>query len=224
MILNKKCTPAFTLLASVLFLSSCAEFQDMTTPDDAATAPKKSEARAGAPEDRGGKKESVRKTADDQQRRVWGEKMRTLEASNKALRERTAALEKELAAVKSRNDAIFETVTNESAPAIIDTAARDFAVARNPYGSFLIACDGVAPYPNGYEVKLSIGNLTAASYDHYKLRIKWGNRSVEFKQPSQIPPGTWAKVSVVLAPAKAESVRTISVFLEIEDVVLKKNK
>lgn len=222
MIFNKKCTVAFASFALVLFLPACAEFQDTTTPDAAPTR-KKSEAKSGAQEDKGGKKEAVGKTADDQ-RRAWEEKMRTLEASNKSLREKTAALEKELAAVKSRNDIIYESVTNESTPAIIDTAARDFAVAKNPYGSFLIACDGVAPYPNGYEVKLSIGNLTSASYDHYRLRIKWGDRSVEFKQPSQIPPGTWAKVSVVLAPAKAESVRTISVYLEIEDVVLKKNK
>lgn len=194
----------------------------MTTQDDA-PARKKSEAKSGAPEDKGGKKESVGRTADHQSR-AWEEKMRTLEASNKALRERTAALENELAAVKSRNDIIYESVTNESSPAVIDTTARDFAVARNPYGSFLIACDGVAPYPNGYEVKLSIGNLTSASYDRYKLRIKWGDRSVEFKQPSRIPPGTWAKVAVVLAPARAESVRIITVFLEIEDVVLKTNK
>jgi len=223
MILNNKRAAAFAPFALVILLSSCAEFQDMTTPDDAAPTPKKSEARAGAPEDRGGKKEAVGKKEDDQ-RKAWEEKMRALDASNKALRERTAALEKELAAVKNRNDVILESVTNESAPAIIDTAARDFAVARNPFGSFLIACDGVVSYPNGYEVKLSIGNLTSASYDRYKLRIKWGDRSVEFKQPSQLPPGTWAKVSVVLAPAKAESVRTISVFLEIEDVVLKKNR
>ncbi|MBI3581958.1 MAG: hypothetical protein HY098_07805 [Nitrospinae bacterium] len=169
------------------------------------------------------KKEAVVKTADEQGR-VLDEKIKAIEASNKALREKTAAMEQELSALKTRNEAIYKSVTNEYSSATIDTTARDFAVAKNPYGSFLIACDGIAPVPNGYEVKLSIGNLTSASYDHYKLRVKWGDRSVEFKRTSPIPPGTWAKVSVILAPAKAENVRTISVFLEIEDVLLKKNK
>ena len=195
---------------------------------------KQEEAVGKTAEEKGKPKEAVGKTGDDQARQAE-EKIKALEGSVKSLKDktaslekdlkdRTALLEKDLAAVKNRNDQIYESFTSRSTPAIIDTTAQDFAVARNLYGSFLIACDGVKPYLNGYEVKLAIGNLTHARFDGYKLKVKWGDRTSDFKKTAVILPGTWTKINVVLTPALAESVRKISVSLELEDVILNKQK
>jgi hypothetical protein len=152
------------------------------------------------------------------------EKIKSLEGSMRALKDRVSTMESTVGNLKTHNDSTSDALSGPSAPARIDTTVKDFSIAKNMYGSFLVACDGITPYLTGWEVKLTIGNLTSARFDGYKLKVKWGDRTAEFKKTETILPGTWAYATVVLTPAKADAVRKILVYLEMEDVVLKKNK
>jgi hypothetical protein len=197
----------FAFLPLVFIISACNQFEMKTDKNQTLEDKKK-------PHD-------DKKPSDDKSNE---ERIKNLEGSMRALKDKVSTMESTVGNLKTRSDSISDSLSGPSAPARIDTTVRDFSIAKNMYGSFLVACDGITPYLTGWEVKLTIGNLTSARFDGYKLKVKWGDRTAEFKKTDTILPGTWAYVTVVITPAKADAVRKILVYLEMEDVVLKKNK
>jgi hypothetical protein len=218
-----------------LLLASCDQFRTTTAKNPALEDKNKTPDSKGKTSGDKGKADASGKTSTDKGKpgeapakpaeKSADEKIRSLEGSVRSLKEKVMSLEKDVGAVKSKSDSIGDTISARSIPAIIDTTSPgDVSVAKNLFGSFLIACDGVTHYLTGYEVKLTIGNLTSARFDGYRLKVKWGDRTKEFKKTEEILPGTWKKVTVVLEPATAESMRKLQVNLEMDDIVLKKEK
>ncbi|MBI3793398.1 MAG: hypothetical protein HY280_01545 [Nitrospinae bacterium] len=216
------------ILSFTFAVSSCNKFEfknDKNPPIDNKKNPATTDKKKPPTEDKNKTPETTGDKPWEEQGKVWDGKIKGIEGSMRSIKEKTMTMEKDLAAVKTRNDSLYDSITGVSAPAKIDTTGRgDFSVAKNIYGSFLIACDGLSPIPGGYEVKLTIGNVTAARFDGYKLKVKWGDRVVELRKGDSIMPGSWTSISVVLSPATADSVKKILVYLEMTDVVLTKQK
>ncbi len=99
-------------------------------------------------------------------------------------------------------------------------------------GFFLVACEGVKPYLDGYVVTLHIGNPTSATYTGFTLHAQWGGvfatpsdtmtqqRDIAF--PNTLRPAAWNRVEVILTPATAEQMKSVFLSMETSQISLYK--
>jgi|WetSurMetagenome_2_1015567.scaffolds.fasta_scaffold51878_2 hypothetical protein len=120
----------------------------------------------------------------------------------------------------------------EPSSAFLSTENEGYAIAGTQFGPFVITRRGVAPYQDGFRVKLGIGNLTAASFKGAKLRVTYGNfssrdkkftdeQSKLFNISDELSAGANTNVDIALSPVKAEDIKTIQVGLELSQMYLK---
>jgi hypothetical protein len=86
---------------------------------------------------------------------------------------------------------------------------------------------------------LTIGNPSYATYNDYKLKVRWGkqydwakytkasydewDKSIQEKEisfPGALEPGKWNKVEVILAPVTAEQLAYLTLSMDAMGIVL----
>jgi len=111
--------------------------------------------------------------------------------------------------------------------ATVSTEEETYAAVRTKFGTFTFVCRGLTPYLDGYRVKLSIGNLTSATFNGAKLHISWGpvegsdRKQKEMDLTNELRPGAYTLVEATLTPSKPEEIKVISIALELSAMSLK---
>jgi hypothetical protein len=119
-------------------------------------------------------------------------------------------------------------------PAEVSTEEVAYSTAKTPFGTFMVFCDGVIPYLDGFKVTLKIGNLTAADFMGAELELDWGlpldtdAASAEGILKSQqhkvisvtdtFKAGKATPIEVILTPAKPAEIKTITVGIQLHQV------
>ena len=103
----------------------------------------------------------------------------------------------------------------------LDTSSKAFQMLDSTSGFFLVSVVDVTQYLNGYKLTLNIGNPTAATYQGFTLKIKWGRKWKEgewdsyedwkksLKEKSEfhttvLKPGYWNQVEFIVTPSSPE--------------------
>lgn len=123
----------------------------------------------------------------------------------------------------------------------LDTSSKGFQRLDTNCGTFWVMLDNVEPYSNGYKFVLSIGNPYYAIFSGMKTRARWGaafdakasekdvsayeswEKTLKEKEETMtnaLRPGTWNKVTVILAPAKQEDLAYVEFSMTVEQVKL----
>ena len=119
---------------------------------------------------------------------------------------------------------------------VLHVSEKGFQRIDTENGSFLIACQDVTPYLDGYKVRFSIGNPSSASYQGFKLTAQWGKKmpakpradwvkSLGYKQMTfteTLFPGAWNDVEIILSPAKSDDLGYLEMHMETDTVRLNK--
>ena len=121
----------------------------------------------------------------------------------------------------------------------LDTSSKGFQRLDTNCGTFWIMLDDIEPYPNGYKLVLSIGNPYYAVFSGMKTRARWGSafdakasekdvsayeaweKTLKEKEETvthELRPGTWNKMTVILAPAKPEDLAYVEFSMTVEQV------
>jgi hypothetical protein len=126
-------------------------------------------------------------------------------------------------ATGSINSLLLTARTESRRLVMLDAVSKGFQRIDSDTGSFLVSCEDVTPYLDGYKIRLRIGNLSSATYNGFKLTVKWGRampttvdqadggtNSLKEKEMSfteDLRPGAWNSVEVVLSPAKPDQLK-----------------
>ena len=137
----------------------------------------------------------------------------------------------------------WELPTSDDKDAFIDVNSKNFSAVRSDEGTFLISCEGVEPYLEGFKVHLQIGNPTAMLVSTPKITLEWGAQApkpdVNAKDSdlaykdwrkslqqtsvtlnSNLKPGFWNDVEVIVSPAKANELAHLKVSIQTPSVSL----
>ena len=124
--------------------------------------------------------------------------------------------------LESRIDAL------ENGAAQLSADEQTYSVAHTNLGAFPVVCQKVSPYLDGFRVNLGIGNITSGTLRGAKITVRWalfslsGNsQEKEFPVTEIFPPGRYTNVSLILAPATADDIRLMYVFLEFNSLALR---
>ena len=128
----------------------------------------------------------------------------------------------------------------------LDPTEKGYGRIDTSSGFFLVSIKNAEPYLDGYKLQLRIGNPTAARYTGFKLSVSWqkpypeqrqGESDEEFskrqeqwaqEQPHEkefsftetLYPASWNSVSLVVSPANAEEIKSLTVTsMETDQVV-----
>jgi hypothetical protein len=137
----------------------------------------------------------------------------------KTIEERVTGLE---VAVNNLNNRISNI---DSIRAYVSTEDEGYGIAKTKHGSFTVSCEGVTPYLDGYKVKLSIGNLTSATFNGFKLIVRphaIGKEDKEYNLTNTLAPGSYTHVTISVTPAKPDEIKRLMVGLELDQISLRK--
>ena len=138
--------------------------------------------------------------------------------------DKSGKLERRIAVLESKS---LEEHENDVAW-VSPEAATEYSTVKTKWGTFIVVCNGVTPYLDGYKVGLSIGNITTATFLGAKIVVGWGDNpdkdivdpflnihgsryTKEFDVTTQFDPGQYSHTEVVLTPAKPEDIKRIGV-------------
>lgn len=129
----------------------------------------------------------------------------------------------------------FRVDALESSDATVSTEEEGYDVAKTKFGPLTVATRGAKPYLDGFKVKLQIGNLTNANFNGAKLNVGWGppfdekkdilewsknQRKKEIDLTTRFLSGAFTDVEIVMTPAKAEDIKSITVGIELNRLSL----
>ena len=141
------------------------------------------------------------------------------------------------------NHVNWELPTTDGKDAFLDVTKKDFSTVKSDVGTFLVSCQGVEPYLEGYKVHLQIGNPMAMLVSNPKITVEWGaalpKPGVDMKDnnsayegwkkslqqtsitlTSNLRPGFWNDVELVVSPAKANELAHFKVSIQTDSVSL----
>jgi hypothetical protein len=140
--------------------------------------------------------------------------------------------------IKARLDILDGIVSGlQQSPAVLNTEGSGYSIIRTKFGPFIITAEGVSQEPEGFRLKLGIGNLTNASFKEAKLIISWiraydGKEDVDqwvnsqgtkiFDLPNELLPGKNTSTEIILNAANREDIKEIQVGLELDQIFLKR--
>lgn len=176
-----------------------------------------------------------------------------LEAKAKELEKRIAALEGKLAENEKTMEqvrasleflALRVLVLENGEEAALSCTEQGYSFVPTQLGKFMISCDDLKPFGDGYKVTLRVGNPHFVTLNGVKLTVRYGPRmpqaagsgpqrvawdewqhSVREKSVdlnNVLLPAAWNRVDVVLAPAKAEEVGFIGVKMVVDKLTLRR--
>lgn len=123
----------------------------------------------------------------------------------------------------------------ESGDASVSTEEEGYDVAKTKFGPFTVSTRGAVPYLDGFKVKLRIGNLTNANFNGAKLNVAWGpplteknaeewsmnQKRKKIDLTTRFLSGAFTDVEIVLTPAKAEEIKSITIGIELNQLSLR---
>jgi hypothetical protein len=89
-------------------------------------------------------------------------------------------------------------------------------------GKFLIECEYLEPYSNGYKLHLQVGNPNLMVFKDAKVGFLYGSGKTAQSSIDVMNPGSWTQTEIVLSPAKPEDLDTLSVGITTDRVELMK--
>jgi hypothetical protein len=131
---------------------------------------------------------------------------------------------------KALLDLKFDLAFKKEDPALLSSdSLGSFTVVNTRVGPFLISLENIETYLDGYKLNMKIGNISAAKFSGYKLRVlcksifepEKDSDYKEFSFPGSLEPTTWTNASVIIAPAKPEDIKFIKVYLQTDTVWMK---
>jgi hypothetical protein len=151
-----------------------------------------------------------------------------------------AVVAESLATLQAYGDGLRDRIEKlEAREASVSTETQTHSMARTKFGPFLFVCRGVTPYQDGYKVKLSVGNLTSATFRGARLNVEWGlprphpmhleeyqdyvesMKSKGFGVTTVFLPGRYTNIEIALTPAKAEEIKTIRIGIQFDEISLR---
>jgi hypothetical protein len=122
---------------------------------------------------------------------------------------------------------------------ILDLSSKNFSRVDTGAGLFLVSCQDVVPYLDGYKLKLHIGNPLLMTANGLTVRARWGRpfpergggeltydhwhsqlRTKDFELVETIQPGRWNAVELILSQTEAREIGYVEVSLETKLVSL----
>ena len=171
-----------------------------------------------------------------------GKRLATLESANANLTLKVSIAEWKLSGLELRLNAL------ENNEATLDPTEKGFGIVKTNNGHLLVSCEDLVPYGDGQKISLRVGNPYNMSFNGFTVSARYGPRcpdmpnlsdSTALKQWSSsysiwekslrkkelsftevLAPGRWNRISMVLAPAKAEDVGFIGVKISTNQVSL----
>jgi len=156
----------------------------------------------------------------------------------KAVEERMARVEKLSNGDNRRLDLLTDELleTRKSgdlavSEAIVSCKEKGYSLVRTTVGSFLVSCSDLKPRGDGCKIALLVGNPHLVALNGFSLKVRYGSRDAG-TDPSWSPrattvrfaerlrPGTWSRVTMALAPCKADDSGFLSVAMSVGQVVL----
>lgn len=177
--------------------------------------------------------------AEDDAQRKNRQKVEKLETDSVALAERVEAVETRLSSVEFRTD-LLENSGQAYSNGTFDPAEKGYSRIDTTNGTFLVSIQNVTPYLDGFKVTCNFGNPSAATYNGFKLKAKWGPRfdrevkganyttwqsslrEKEISLTNQLRAGAWNPVSFVVSPAKADEFGVLELSMETNSISLTK--
>lgn len=164
-----------------------------------------------------------------------------------ALKQQVATLSQQLQQAQQFSTALAGRVSmlelwrtiEENNSAELDPTVKSYGIAKTNLGNLLISVDNIAPYANGYKVRLMVGNPNMVTFDGAKLKVQWAEKprwndknfdvaswqaSLQEKNvdiPNNIFPGTWNPVEVVISPATAAQTGYMAVTATLDKLSLR---
>jgi len=118
----------------------------------------------------------------------------------------------------------------------LDTSDQGYYVLNSDTGVFFVTLKEAAPYLDGYNLQLSVGNPMNATYNGATLKIWWGpgydpgkgsyedwEKSLSYKEvkvADELTAGYWTDVDAILSPASSEDMKTVRLAIETDKVQL----
>ncbi len=171
-----------------------------------------------------------------------------LSAQQRPAQNSVAGMQKEIASLKKQVDALDRELTDfarlyhdkldsiAAESVVLDPASQKFGVLTTMSGRFFIRLDRIEPLDDGYRVTVAVGNPYEATFIDVKLAIEWNRkmptdfskykdwfkarRTQEFSQTSELRPGSWTTIPLVLADTKADQLGYLEVKLTTAGVKL----
>lgn len=154
-------------------------------------------------------------------------KIGELEAKLSALESTLGLLTKQLNDLEFQQ-MLFRSASERYQTAIFDPADKGYSRVDTSGGTFLVSVDDAKPFLDGYKLTLKIGNIQSIGYRGYTLKTSWGMKwdssgkqdyqqwraslkTKEFKLTEHLAPGTWNRVELALAPAKAAEIGYVEI-------------
>jgi hypothetical protein len=109
-----------------------------------------------------------------------------------------------------------------------DSGGYSESLPDNGHLLFLISCETVEPYLEGYRITLAIGNPHSVSFKNAKGTFGYGEelyeavvkQKISWSTTDQIRSGAWNRVQVTINPASAKDLRNTYVRFEVETASL----
>jgi hypothetical protein len=139
----------------------------------------------------------------------------------------------------------FQVEKDRYSKVYLDASSKGFQRLDTNCGTFWVMLDDIEPYPDGYKLVLSIGNPYYAVFSGMKTLARWGpafdgnvsekdvsayeawEKTLKEKEETvthALRPGTWNKMTVILAPAKQEDLAYVEFSMTVEQVKLGDSK
>jgi hypothetical protein len=153
--------------------------------------------------------------------------------NTKGIDQRVAMLETTIQSLeKGLSD--LELARKRSGEGEINVTERSYTRITSKTGFFLVSCEDIQPYLDGYRVKLQIGNPYAVTFSGCQILAKWGAKfdpqkmtyddwqkglkTKNFALTSDLRPATWNRVTITITPATPSDLKYFSVGLKTDSV------
>ncbi|MDB5800070.1 MAG: hypothetical protein JWL63_1009 [Rhodocyclales bacterium] len=146
----------------------------------------------------------------------------------KTLAKRLAEVEGKVALMQ------LESLMKDDA-ATVSTEENTYGVAKTNFGQFPVIARNLTPYLDGYKAKIGVGNLSTAQFNGAKMTVSWGppydenkpneyasqRKSKQFDLTTVFLPGNYGYAEVVLTPATAAEVKSLSIQVIFNSISLR---
>lgn len=150
--------------------------------------------------------------------------------------ERLVELESQYKYLELQHQFLQAQVNNLRKPvATIRADADGYTITHTEYGALVLSPRGAKPYLDGFKFTVSIGNLSAATFNGGNVSVEWGPEfSTDLtwdeyraaRKEKQVPltqsfaPGKYTDIELTLTPATATDLRAIQLSFEFDQISL----
>lgn len=112
----------------------------------------------------------------------------------------------------------------------IDAEHKGCGQIQTSFATLLITTDSAEPYLDGYKLKLRVGNPTSMLLSGLTVRGFWPDASKkgltqrDYSLTSDLAPGVWSPIEIVMAPATADDMRRAAITIGVERVEMRDSR